>query len=92
MNTRDVRIARTWARLETYIPYAWAQARGGSLDKKLRAAVHLAPRVAWLSAVRPYAAWKLRRERVSPAARPARVDVAAGQGLIPIPVLRSPKG
>jgi hypothetical protein len=51
-------------------------------------AVHLAPRVAWLGAVRPYAVWKLKQETLSPASRPARVHVAAGQGLVPIPVLR----
>jgi radical SAM superfamily enzyme YgiQ (UPF0313 family) len=89
MGTREVRIARTWARLETYIPFRWAVARSGSLKDRVRAGAHLAPRVAWLAAVRPYAAWKLNREVRSPAARPPRVRVVAGQGLMPIPVLQS---
>jgi radical SAM superfamily enzyme YgiQ (UPF0313 family) len=92
MDTRDVRIARTWARLETYIPFRWDQARGGSLREKVGTAAHLAPRMMWLGAVRPYAAWKLNREKQAPAARPPRVEVAAGQGLIPIPVLRAERG
>jgi magnesium-protoporphyrin IX monomethyl ester (oxidative) cyclase len=89
MHPRDVQVARTWARLETYIPYKWGHAGAESFKDQLRTAVHLAPRLAWLSALRPYAAWKLRREGLTAAERPPRVKVVAGQGLVPIPVLQS---
>jgi radical SAM superfamily enzyme YgiQ (UPF0313 family) len=87
MDTRDVRIARTWARLETYIPFCWDQARNGSFKDKLHAGARLAPRVAWRAALRPYVAWRLKRD-ATPVARPQRVHVVAGQGLVPIPVVQ----
>jgi radical SAM superfamily enzyme YgiQ (UPF0313 family) len=91
MSPREVHVARTWARLETYIPFRWEHARKGALGERPRVAAHLAPRVAWLAALRPYATWRLRCERLTPAPRPPRVHVVAGQGLVPIPVLRSRK-
>src|SRR5579859_538999 len=70
LSLRDVTLARTWARLETYIPYTWNQARNGTLKERARAVLKLAPRVASLLPLRLYAAWKLRREeREDPALR-----------------------
>jgi radical SAM superfamily enzyme YgiQ (UPF0313 family) len=87
MSTRDVRIARTWARLETYIPYCWNHARTASFERKLRTIGHLTPRIAWLLVVRLYARWKISRERAAGTERSRRVNVVAGNGLIPVPVL-----
>jgi radical SAM superfamily enzyme YgiQ (UPF0313 family) len=85
----EIRMARTWARLETYIPYRWSAVRGEPIGSRLRVATHLAPRVAWLVPLRLYAAWKLRREAGTPVARPQRVNVVAGSGLVPIPLLEA---
>jgi anaerobic magnesium-protoporphyrin IX monomethyl ester cyclase len=87
MSVTEVRVARTWARLETYIPYIWNQSKDASFGDRLRAAAHLAPRVAWLAALRPYAAWKLHCEKTNRAPRPERVNIVAGRGLIPIPMM-----
>ncbi len=62
MSLRDVKLARTWARLETYVPYRWNQLTHASARRKLRGVAHLAPRVAVLGALRAYAAFKLFRE------------------------------
>ena len=93
MSIRDVTLARTWARLETYIPYAWSRARDGSLVQKARTAARLAPRALALGALRAYAAWKLRQEcRAAADPAPQKVRVVAGQGLIPLPVIRPEHG
>jgi radical SAM superfamily enzyme YgiQ (UPF0313 family) len=84
---RDIRMARTWARLETYIPFRWNAARDQPALARLRVAAHLTPRVAWLVPLRLVAAWKLRSEARSPAPRPQRVNVVAGSGLVPIPLV-----
>jgi radical SAM superfamily enzyme YgiQ (UPF0313 family) len=62
LSLRDVTMARTWARLETYIPYTWNQVKDGTLKQKARAVVRLAPRVAALGVFRVIAWWKLRQE------------------------------
>lgn len=70
LSLRDVTLARTWARLETYIPYTWAQARDGTPKQRARAVVKLAPRVGALLPLRLYSWWKLRQEeRDDPALR-----------------------
>jgi radical SAM superfamily enzyme YgiQ (UPF0313 family) len=90
MSVRDVTLARTWARLETYIPYAWNEARTGTLAHRARVAARLAPRALALGALRLYAAWKLRdEERFGDVPAPRKVRVVAGQGLIPLPVLQT---
>lgn len=90
LSVRDVTLARTWARLETYVPYLWEQTRDAALAQKARVAAHLAPRVLALGALRLYAAWKLRaEERSSVLPAPAKVRVVAGEGLIPLPVIKN---
>jgi anaerobic magnesium-protoporphyrin IX monomethyl ester cyclase len=90
LSVRDVELARTWARLETYVPNLWrAFSSSDSVGQKVRTALELAPRVATLAALRVYASRKLREEAAHPAARPPRVNVVAGRGLVPIPVLVS---
>lgn len=70
LSLRDVTLARTWARLETYIPYTWNQAKNGTLKERARAVLKLAPRYATLLPLRLYAWWKLRQEeREDPALR-----------------------
>jgi anaerobic magnesium-protoporphyrin IX monomethyl ester cyclase len=70
LSLRDVTLARTWARLETYIPYTWRQAKNGTLKARTWAVARLAPRVATLLPLRLYAWWKLRQEeREDPALR-----------------------
>jgi anaerobic magnesium-protoporphyrin IX monomethyl ester cyclase len=89
MSIRDVTLARTWARLETYTPYAWDAARAGSRIQKVRAVAHLVPRALALGALRCYAAFKLRQEtRSATEPAPQKVRVVAGQGLIPLPVIQ----
>lgn len=62
MSLRDVTIARTWARLETYIPYTWKQMKDATPKQKARTLARLAPRVAARGTLRLYAGWKLRQE------------------------------
>ena len=85
LSAREISMARTWARLETYIPFCWESVRGRSRVAKLHTMLHLAPRLAGLVPLRAYAAFKLRQ---TPKPVPAnRVKVVAGDGLIPIPAL-----
>lgn len=63
MSLRDVTVARTWARLETHVPYIWNQVKGGTPKQKARTVARLAPRVAVLGGLRLYAGWKLRQEK-----------------------------
>lgn len=70
LSLREVKLARTWARLETYVPYTWKQVKTGTPEQKVRAVARLAPRVAVLGALRAYAGWKLRQEeKADPALR-----------------------
>lgn len=91
LSLRDVTRVRTWARLETYIPYTWNQAKDGTMQQKARMVVRLAPRVAALGALRLVAWWKLRQEeKADPALRnqpqqAAKAPVASGS---PISVTR----
>jgi radical SAM superfamily enzyme YgiQ (UPF0313 family) len=62
MSLREVKLARTWARLETYLPYRRRRLKGAPLRGSVRGLLHLAPRAAALGALRLYAAWKLRSE------------------------------
>lgn len=62
LSLRNLTLARTWARLETYVPYTRAQMKDASTKQKVRGVIRLAPRVAALSALRLYAAWQLREE------------------------------
>jgi hypothetical protein len=90
LSIRDVTLARTWARLETYIPYRWNQVKGESIVRKARVAARLSPRVLALGVLRVYAAWKLRQEERSDALpAPQKVRVVAGRGLIPVPVIQN---
>lgn len=66
MSLRDVKLARTWARLETYVPYLRNAMKQMPARRRARTCAHLAPRVAALMGLRVYAAWKLRRETGSP--------------------------
>ncbi len=88
MSPQEITIARTWARLETYTPYLWNHLRHGPAQDRLEVLAQLAPRVASLLVLRAYAAWRASRKGAVPGKRSSRVEVAAGSGLIPIPVLR----
>jgi radical SAM superfamily enzyme YgiQ (UPF0313 family) len=92
LSVRDVRMARTWARLETYIPFRWREARAASLKTRLGVAAHLAPRIAWLGPVRLYARWRLGQETTHRRPRPPRFNVVAGEGLTPVPVVHESRG
>jgi radical SAM superfamily enzyme YgiQ (UPF0313 family) len=70
MSLRQVNLARTWARLETYVPFIWGQMQGASVKQKLRLTGILAPRVAALAAIRLYTGWQLYQEDKA-AAKPA---------------------
>jgi len=84
-----VRLARTWARLETYIPYMWDGTKSAGPAQKARVGVRLAPRALALAALRLYAAAKLRKEeRAATPPAPHKVRVVAGQGLIPLPIIQ----
>jgi radical SAM superfamily enzyme YgiQ (UPF0313 family) len=78
MSLREVRLARTWARLETYVPRVWNQIKDGSgtPKQKARAFAKLAPRAAVLGGLRVYAAWRLRQEEAADAARHAASTAA----------------
>lgn len=85
LSLRDVKFARNWARLETYVPFTWKQVRDGTPKQKVRAVGVLAPRVAILGGLRLYAAWKLRQEeKANPALRSQSTDlqVSVGQGTV----------
>ncbi len=70
LNLRELKFARLWARLETYVPYTWNQNKNAPAKQKARALAILAPRVAALGALRLYAAWRLRaEERADPSLR-----------------------
>jgi radical SAM superfamily enzyme YgiQ (UPF0313 family) len=76
MSLRDVKLARTWARLETYVPRVWKQVKDVSPGQKARAVAQLAPRAAVLGGLRAYAAWKLREEeKADPALRAQSASV-----------------
>ncbi|HLJ80808.1 MAG TPA: radical SAM protein, partial [Ktedonobacterales bacterium] len=78
LSLRNVTLARTWARLETYIPYTWSQAKNGTLKERARAVVRLAPRVATLLPLRLYAWLRLRQEeREDPALRTQSTEAEA---------------
>jgi magnesium-protoporphyrin IX monomethyl ester (oxidative) cyclase len=62
MSLRDVKLARTWARLETYVPRTWKAAKNAAPRQKVRVISHLAPRALVLGGLRAYAAWKLHQE------------------------------
>jgi len=82
LSLRDVKLARNWARLETYVPLAWKQVRDGSPKQKARAFTRLVPRATVLGGLRLYAAWKLRQEeKANPAlrAQPAGLPATVGQ-------------
>jgi hypothetical protein len=81
LSLRDVKLARSWARLETYVPLAWKQVRDGSPKQKARAIARLAPRVTVLGGLRLYAAWKLRQEeKANPALRAQSSGLPASIG------------
>lgn len=83
LSLRDVTLVRTWARLETYIPYTWNQAKDGTAKQKARAIARLAPRVMALGGLRLYAWWRLRQEeKADPALRqqPQPATPSAGSG------------
>lgn len=66
----ELTLARTWARLETYVPYTRAQMKDTTLKQRARHVAQLTPRVAALGALRLYAAWRLRQEeKADPALR-----------------------
>jgi radical SAM superfamily enzyme YgiQ (UPF0313 family) len=79
MSLREVRLARTWARLETYVPRAWREITEGSgtPKQKARAISRLAPRAAALGGLRAYAAWKLRQEEKADATLGAPTTAAS---------------
>jgi magnesium-protoporphyrin IX monomethyl ester (oxidative) cyclase len=62
LSLQDLKFARLWARLETYIPYTWKQLKDAPARQRLRGMTILAPRVAALGLLRVYAAWRLREE------------------------------
>lgn len=81
LSLRQVTLARTWARLETYIPYTWNQAKTGTAKERAKAIVRLAPRVATLLPLRAYAWWRLRQEeREDPALRTQSAEPDAAHG------------
>src|SRR5258708_14610569 len=87
LNLSDLKRARLWARLETYIPYTWSHVKNEPAQQKARGMLHLAPRVAVLGALRVYAAWKLRaEERADPSLRqePASPSVARRLRVLPV--------
>src|SRR5262249_29135056 len=90
LNLNDLKLARPWARLETYIPYIRSQAQGASAKQRALTVARLAPRVATLGLLRAYAAWKLRaEERADPSLRQksaAPASTAVGVRLPVIPV------
>jgi glycosyltransferase involved in cell wall biosynthesis/radical SAM superfamily enzyme YgiQ (UPF0313 family) len=62
MSIQDLKLARLWARLETYIPFTWKDIKNAPTKQRVRGMVRLAPRVAALGGLRAYAAWKQRQE------------------------------
>jgi radical SAM superfamily enzyme YgiQ (UPF0313 family) len=103
LSLRQLALARLWARLETYIPYVWRHAKGGTLKQRARAVVTLAPRVATLSALRLYAAYRLQKEErenpslrtkysataTSPTTTSKPAAVAPASGLIPLAAVQN---
>jgi hypothetical protein len=87
LNLSDLKRARLWARLETYVPYTWGHVKNEPAKQKARGMLHLAPRVAVLGALRAYAAWKLRaEERADPSLRQQPTSSAVGVRLRVLPV------
>jgi len=87
LNLSDLKRARLWARLETYIPYTWSHVKNEPAQQKARGMLHLAPRVAVLGALRVYAALKLRaEERADPSLRQEPASSSVGVRLRVLPV------
>jgi len=78
LSLREVNLARTWARLETYTPYIWGQMQQASFKDKLRLTSILAPRLVALSLIRLYTGWKLYQEERAAAkrARPSSESIS----------------
>lgn len=83
LSLRDVTLARTWARLETYVPRAWRDMKAAPPSQKARILARLAPRVTALAGLRLYAGWKLRQEeKADPALRAQTSGAPATNGLV----------
>lgn len=90
LNLNELKLARTWARLETYVPYTWRQMEGASTKQRMRGLVRLAPRVVALGGLRAYAFWKLRsEERADPSLRQSAAKPVASAVRAPLPVLNA---